>query len=234
MPPLSAAINADRSNLTPVDSAAQENKPVPPNQKVTSLLRSPYQMCPLPASNNAADSLRQWGQGSDIPRFRTQTPPSNIGGSGGTTVNKVGEVIAGGAGSSSSSTTISPAQTAQTVTIITPALVPDQIWTGSVQMAKGFLLLRVTANSFCRIELYGTAIAQTLDLGRTVEQGPPNTTQGLILDVVLLTSLSWQVLDCVGANGDSPQTSTIYVTITNLSTAVRAFTVTMQFVEAES
>jgi hypothetical protein len=234
MPSLLDGIQASRANLAPVDSAAQENKPVPPDQKLASLVKSAYQMCPLPASNNSADSLRQWGQGSDIPRFRTQTPPSNIGGSGGTTVNNVGEVVAGGASSSSSSTTISPAQTAQTTSIRTPALVPSQIWTGSVQMSKGFLLIHASVSGFSRVELYDTALAQTLDQSRPVSQAPFNTTQGLILDVVFLSSLSWAVLDCVGSNADNPQTSTIYVTVTNLSTGVQATTVVFQFVPLES
>ena len=234
MPSLQDAIQASRANLTPVDSAAQENKPVPPDQKLASLLQNPYRRCPLPASNNSADSLRQWGQGSDVPRFRTQTPPSNIGGSGGTTVNKVGEVIAGGAGSSSSSTTISPAQTAQNVSITTPVLAPSQIWTGSLQMAKGFLLLYTSVSGFSRVELYDTAVAQTLDQFRPVTQAPSNTTQGLILDLVFLSGLSWAVLDCVGSNADSPQTQTIYIAVTNLSTAPQAVNVNLSYVPLES
>ena len=232
MPSLLDGIQASRANLAPVDSAAQENKPVPPDQKLASLVKSAYQRCPLPASNNAADSLRQWGQGSEVPRFRTQTPPSNIGGSGGTTVNNVGEVVAGGA--SSSSTIVTTPPTAQNVSVKTPSLAPSQTWTGSIQMAKGFLVLYASVSGFARVELYGTKLAQTLDLGRPVTQAPSNTTQGLVLDIAFLTSLSWQVLDCVGANGDSPQSSTIYVTVTNLSTATQAITASIQFVPAES
>lgn len=100
-------------------------------------------------------------------------------------------------------------------------------------MSKGFMVLHVAASSFCRIELYGTKAAQTLDLSRPVTLAPSNTTSGLILDVALLTSLSWQVLDCVGANGDSPQSFTIYITVTNLSTAAQSFVVALQFVPQE-
>jgi hypothetical protein len=116
----------------------------------------------------------------------------------------------------------------------TTVLAPSGIWKGSVQMAKGFQVQSVNANSFCRIELYGSKPSQTLDQSRPVAQAPLNTTQGIILDVVLLSSLSWQVLDCVGANQDSPQSSTIYVTITNLSTAAKAFTVSISYVQLEA
>ena len=232
MPSVEQAINTDRSNLTPVETQPEENKPpVAQDSRVNSLLKSPYQWCPLPPSNNSADSLRQWGQGSDVPRFRTQTPPPNVGGGSGTTIVHVGQVVTGGSGTTPGTPSL---PLAQNVSVTTPVLAPSQTWTGTVQMAKSFTVLSVSGSSFCRIELYGTKIAQTLDLSRPVSQAPQNTTQGLIMDVVLLTALTWQVLDCVGANADSPQSSTIYITVTNVSTAAQAFTVSLQFVPSES
>jgi hypothetical protein len=41
-------------------------------------------------------------------------------------------------------------------------------------------------------------------------------------------------LDCTGANMDNPQTGTIYCTVTNVSTASKAFTVTVTYVQLES
>jgi len=233
MPSLHDAINTDRSNLTPVEPSTipAGNPPPIDTSKVNSLLKNANQRCPLPPSNNSADSLRQWGQGDPVPSFRTQTPPSNV--VGGATSATTSVEVVGGASSSTSTTTTSLAK-AQNVSLTTPPLAPSQTWTGTIQIAKSFTMLRVSANSYCRTELYGTASGQTLDLSRPVTQAPVNTTQSLIMDVVLLTALSWQVLDCVGSNGDNPQTSTIYVTITNLSTAVQAFTVSMQFVPSES
>ena len=231
MPPLKDVL-AKVTDLPPALPVPAENKP-PASQdsRVDSLLKSPYQRCPLPSSNNSADSLRQWGQGSDVPKFRTQTPPSNIsGGSSG------GSSVSLGSSSSSSTTTIienNPAP-AQSVGITTPSLAPSAIWKGIVQMAKGFQVLTVATSSFARVELYGTKSAQTLDQSRPVTMAPSNTTQGLIMDVVLLTSLRWQVLDCVGANGDNQQTPSIYITVTNVSTAAQPFTVTLTFVPLES
>ena len=233
MPSVTEAINTDRSNLTPIEAQpAGENKPpVAQDSRVGSLLRNPYQRCPLPPSNNSADSLRQWGQGSDVPRFRTQTPPTNVGGTGGTTVVHVGQQVVNG-GSGTPGTSSLPL--AQNASITTPVLAPSQTWTGTVQMAKSFTVLSVSGSSFARIELYGTKIAQTLDISRPVSQAPLNTTQGLIMDVVLLTALTWKVLDCVGSNADSPQTQTIYITVTNVSTAAQAFVISLQFVPSES
>ena len=232
MPSVEQAINADRSNLTPVEAQPEKNKPpVAQDARVNSLLKSPYQRCPLPPSNNSADSLRQWGQGSDVPRFRTQTPPTNVGGGSGTTIVHVGQQVVNG-GSGTSATSSLPL--AQNASITTPVLAPSQTWTGIVQMAKSFTVLSVSGSSFLRVELYGTKIAQTLDLSRPVSQAPKNTTIGLIMDVVLLTALTWDVLDCVGSNADSPQSSTIYVTVTNVSTAAQALTVSIQYVPEES
>jgi hypothetical protein len=231
MPSVQDAINADRSRLTPISDAQQMDKKPPAAQsdsRLNSLLKSPYARCPLPASNNSADSLRQWGQGSDVPTFRTQTPQSNINGGSGSTVEKVGST------SSSSTTVVGTLPTAQNASVTTPALAPGQIWTGNLQMSKAFIMLNVAASAFCRVELYGTKIAQTLDISRPVTQGPNNTTIGLIMDVALLTAKSWQVLDCVGANGDTTQNKTIYITITNLSTGAGPITASLLFVPEES
>ena len=230
MPSLEEALNADRSNLTPIESKSAEiSKPPARDQRVDSVLKSPYARCPLPASNNSADSLRQWGQGSEVPVFRTSAPPANSNGGGGTT-------IVNATSSSSSSGGITPATlpSSQNASVTTPVLAPGQTWTGTLQMSKSFILIQVTGSSFCRIELYGTKIAQTLDLSRPVTQGPSNTTSGIILDVALLTAKTWQVLDCVGSNDDSTRSATIYVTITNLSTGAGALTASLLFVPEET
>lgn len=233
MPSVQDAINADRSKLTPISDAQQMDQKPPAAQsdsRLNSLLKSPYARCPLPASNNSADSLRQWGQGSEVPTFRTQTPQTNINGGSGSTTENVGS----SSSSSSSTTVVGTLPVAQNASITTPSLAPGQIWTGNLQMSKAFIMLNVAASAFCRVELYGTKIGQMLDLSRPVTQGPSNTTIGLIMDVALLTAKSWQVLDCVGANGDSTQNKTIYITVTNLSNGAGAIVVSLLFVPEES
>lgn len=233
MPSVQDAINADRSKLTPIEDTRQESQKPPAAQidsRLNSLLKSPYARCPLPPSNNSADSLRQWGQGSEVPAFRTSAPPANSSnGGGGTTI-----VNATSSSSSSGGTTPATLPSSQNASVTTPVLAPGQTWTGTLQMSKSFILIQVTGSSFCRIELYGTKIAQTLDLSRPVTQGPPNTTRGIILDVALLTAKTWQVLDCVGSNDDSTRSATIYVTITNLSTGSGKITASLLFVPEES
>lgn len=229
------AIETDRSNLTPIETPDfVEKQPLAvPDARLGSLLKNPYARCPLPPTNNSADSLRQWGQGSDVPKFRTNAPPNNIGGSSGTTVVHAAIASTSGGGSGGGSTP-TPLPTAQSVNTTTPALAPGQTWTGTLQMAKGFLVQQVSTNAFARVELYGTKTDQTLDLSRPITTPPPNTTSGIIMDVALQSVLIWQVLDCVGSNGDSTVSSTIYVTVTNLTTGVRAISVTLRFVPSQS
>ena len=233
MPSVTEAVNADRSRLTPIDSTQQAEQKPPAalsDSRINSLLKSPYARCPLPPSNNSADSLRQWGQGSEVPVFRTSAPPANSNGGGGTT-------IVNATSSSSSSGGITPATlpSAQNASVTTPTLAPGQTWTGTLQMSKSFIIVQVTTSAFARVELYGSKIAQTLDLSRPVTQAPKNTTSGLILDVALLTAKSWQVLDCVGSNDDNPtRSATIYVSITNLSTGSGKITASLLFVPEES
>jgi hypothetical protein len=232
MPSVQDAINADRSNLTPIENTQQAEQKPPAalsDSKVNSLLKSPYARCPLPPSNNSADSLRQWGQGSDVPVFRTSAPPLNSNNGGGSTT------ITRSATSSSSSGGTTPATlpSSQNASVTTPTLAPGQTWTGTLQMSKSFILIQVTGSAFCRIELYGTKVAQTLDLSRPVTQAPKNTTSGLIVDVALLTAKTWQVLDCVGSNDDSTRSATIYITITNLSTGAGTITASLLFVPEE-
>ena len=233
MPSVTEAVNADRSRLTPIDSTQQAEQKPPAalsDSRINSLLKSPYARCPLPPSNNSADSLRQWGQGSEVPVFRTSAPPANSNGGGGTTI-----VNATSSSSSSGGTTPSTLPSSQNASVTTPVLAPGQTWTGTLQMSKSFIVVQVTTSAFARVELYGSKIAQTLDLSRPVTQAPKNTTSGLILDVALLTAKTWQVLDCVGSNDDATQRSaTIYITITNLSTGAGAITASLLFVPEES
>lgn len=234
MPSVQDAINADRSRLTPIETPQAGQKP-PAAQidaRVNSLLKSPYARCPLPPSNNSADSLRQWGQGSDVPMFRTQTPPTMSGSGGGSSTSTAVVVSSSSGGGGGTVTPTLP--TAQTVNATTPTLAPGQTWQGTVQMAKGFLMQVVSGSAPCRVELYGNKTAQTLDLSRPITTPPASTTPAIIMDVALQSTLSWQVLDCVGSNGDGTVSATIYITITNLSASVRAISVTLRFVPEQS
>ena len=229
MPTLAEAISKSRDGLVPIPPNT-DKAPAPNPGEASQFVQSPYQINPLPAINATPDNIRGFNIGGKVPQFRVLPPPPVET----STVSTTSTTSTGTPGSSSSSTTISVPPTISNASLTTTVLVPSGIWKGTVQMAKGFQLQSVNANSYCRIELYGSKNAQTLDQTRPVSQSPANTTQGIILDVVLLTSLNWKVLDCVGANMDSPQTTTVYATITNLSTASKAFTVSLSYVQLES
>jgi hypothetical protein len=226
MPTMREAIERSREGLVPIPPNT-DKAPTPNPTEASQLVQNPFQTCPLPQINASADNIRGFNIGGKVPQFRVLPPPPLEA----TSTSSVSTTSLTSS-SSSSSTTKSP--TLSNASVTTTVLVPSGIWTGLVTMAKGFQVQNVTANSFCRVELYGSKLAQTLDQSRPVSQAPINTTQGLIMDVVLLTSLNWKVLDCVGANQDNPQTSLVYVTITNLSTAAKAFTVGLTFVQLES
>jgi hypothetical protein len=61
------------------------------------------------------------------------------------------------------------------------------------------------------------------------------TAQNIICDVVLDTvPYQWTFQNRTGANGESPQTTAIYVTVTNLNTTSSAVTVTLLYVPLAS
>jgi hypothetical protein len=113
---------------------------------------------------------------------------------------------------------------------------PGAQFVGTIKMSKSFQLLSVTANGAARIRLYGTAAAQNADLARGLDVAvPAETTQGIITDVALdMAPYRWAWQDRVGANADLPQTTTVYITITNLGSATAATSVTIMYVPIES
>jgi hypothetical protein len=164
--------------------------------------------CPLPSLWSASsDALREMYLGGKIPQFRLFNATATTGGS--TTVNETVNVAASSpSGGGSSSGTLPSLQ----VVFKTPQLPPGNQFTGSVSMAAAFQLLSVAANAACRVELYGTALAQVSDLLRGVDVPPPaGTMQNLISDVALDTSpYQWAYQNRIGANADHPQTATTF------------------------
>jgi hypothetical protein len=110
-------------------------------------------------------------------------------------------------------------------------------FSSTVTIAKSFYLQSIATAQPARVELYSTASGQSADLFRAFTVPPGlGTEQGLIADVYLDTApVVWQ-LDpaAIGGNADSPQTSTIYITITNLGAGGAAITVTLNYVPLQS
>ena len=100
---------------------------------------------------------------------------------------------------------------------------------------KNATLWRVTASQACRIELYATTAAQTADQAgpRPISVPPtPGTQHGVLLDLNLdflnYTSPWLMSPPALLVNGDSPQNSQLYSTITNLG-STGAITVTFYY-----
>lgn len=223
--------NLDLSAYSPV-----KQQPMPPTTGVQENLqpvRSQFVRCPLPAIWSASpDALREMYIGGKIPQTRLFNPPQQVTSSGSVseTITVAGSSASGG-GSSNNTLLVS-----SQVVLKTPSLPPGNKFTGSFVMAKSFQLLSAATNAACRIELYGNSSAQAQDLARAIDTPPPaGTLQNLISDLVLDTlPFQWFYQNRVGANADSPQTSTVYLTATNVGAATTVYTLTFQFVGLES
>lgn len=185
--------------------------------------------CPLPILGAATpDALRSYFLDGQVPQVRLLTPQSTVIGQSSSTSSTT--VLASSSSSSSSGTVATLA--AATATITTATIGPNSKYTGVLQLSKSFQLLSIAVNSPARVELYGTSSAQGSDLARGLDVAPAaGTAQNIICDVVLDTvPYQWTFQNRVGASGNSPQTSSIYVTVTNLDTTSDAITLTLVYV----
>lgn len=180
----------------------------------SSLLR-----CPLPPVAITPDSLRQFYRGGTVPQHRILTPVPSSAGTGGGSVTNNTFVQSG----SSTSTFSNPAQNAS---VSTPVLNPGGAFQTSVTVSKVLSLTKVTASVPARIELYATAAAQSSDFGRPafisgiINPPTAGTEHEVIADLYLDTVLDWAMSPmAVGANDDFPQTTVLYVTVTNIGAA---------------
>jgi hypothetical protein len=110
------------------------------------------------------------------------------------------------------------------------------VFTGVMSISKGFQLLDLSVGTPCRIQLYGTQAAQLQDRARALDSPPPaGTAQNIICDVVLDTApYRWTFQNRIGANGDSPQNPSVYVTLTNLDATSDVITLTLSYVPLEN
>lgn len=188
--------------------------------------------CNLPPTPVTPDSLRQFYLGGQVPQNRIMTPPplGQATGNSAITNNAINIVTPASA--------IKPTNvgTVQLASVTTPSLSPGQTYQTTLKTSRMFAPITVSVSTPARIELYATALAQTLDFGRAGTTAPgPGTFQGLLLDVNLDTSpLSWLVSPTLpSANGDSPQNPLSYLSLTNLSAGVAAITATVQYLVME-
>lgn len=230
MPSIAEMEKADLSGYVASERAPQSSA-VPSPQTDLEPNFSPMMRCPMPPLSSNPDNLRQYYLGGKTPQYRLLPLPSQLM-SGAATA-----VAATSVTSTASAAAAATSLAAKSASVTTGILPPGGIFTGTISLAKSFQLLQLLANTNCDVRLYGAAATQGFDLLRAPDAPvPPEIVPSMISDVILDSNpLQWSWQNRMGANSDSPQTATIYVTIVNLSTTdSAAITVTVQYVPLET
>ena len=213
---------------------AIENSPKGAPQVTGTLGPNQYRRCPLPPFSATVDTLRQFDESGKIPARRViPLPIATQVAAGGNIVTNVTTTSSGSGSSTPSAATLVSA----TVSLNVPALIPGQTYQATVQVAKSFQLILLTATSGVEVRMYGTALAQTIDISRVTDAAPPfEVSQNIITDVVFDTApFQWAFQNRVAANADSPQSKNIYFTVVNpTSSGLGASIVTLTYVALES
>jgi hypothetical protein len=201
-----------------------------------------FTRCPIPPIQVSPDSVNLFGRNQRIPQDRILsmaplfTESQQTGSSTSiTNVSVFGTGSSSGSSGTSSTTTVS-LSTSNTA-VVTPVINQGESTFTTVQLSPSFLLFQVSVNSPCRVRLYSTAQAQAGDVGRSVDTPVPlGAPHGIIGDLNLVqpTDAVWMCSPVIsGFNGDSPQTGSIYLTVTNqIATSVQ-ITVSLVYVPLE-
>lgn len=228
MPTLSENSQIDTSNMVR-ELPQQRSQNLPPLPIADPPGPGPFTRSPLPSLVPVSpDSLRQFYNKGIVPQHRALAPI--FGGSVSGNVTNITNI-------SSTSTPSTPGTSSlpngTTASITTPTINPGDIYETTVQMAEAFTLLNVGVSQATRVRLYSTASAQALDVSRGQVPPTAGTQHGVIADLWLDTpdKFSWLMSPAAqGGNGDAPETSTIYVTITNIDVVSHAITTTLLYV----
>lgn len=116
---------------------------------------------------------------------------------------------------------------------------------GTVTIAKSFLLQKVVCTFPSRVRLYETAAQRDTTPGATSEPARPNTipptpgtNHGVICDLYLdgiNAALTWTTSPTIpGNNNDVSPNTTIYYNVTNIGTATQNLSVTFTYLQMES
>jgi hypothetical protein len=233
--------NAPASNGPGLPSVGSSNEPTRNNMMRT----------PMPTLwNDSSDSLRQFYIGGQVPQTRFMSPlvggstsaPSSGGNivagvsSGGVPSGSSSSSGSGGSGGSGGGGSSTPVISAAQFTVTTPVIVPGQVFSGSVMVSPSLQLLMLTATAACRVQIYGSRLAQLQDASRPVDTAPPaGISPNIVTDVFLDTlPFQWGFQNRTAANTETPQTGTLYVTVTNVGSISSAITVTLSYVPLET
>ena len=232
MPSLADSIGTKLEGYTPIKPSlplVPQSVPGEGGFRPNSMIRSP-----LPPINAGVDTLRQFNDADgNIPHRRVLPLPVGTGIGGGTTVTNTTVTSASSSGGTGTGTTL----TAQNFTVTTPLLATGSTSFQTLNLsAKSFQLISVKATSACEIRMYGSATAMAIDAARITDAPlPAELANGLITDVVLDTApFQWFWENRVGCNSDSPQTTNLYIAITNVGETPSLAQVNMVLLPLES
>ncbi len=111
----------------------------------------------------------------------------------------------------------------------------DQMETGSLTMGHKIRVQSISTNVAARVRLYATAAQRDADMNRADGTKIANNNLGLIAEgrtgSGTMSFTFWP--EAVGSNGDTPQTKTIYYTITNYDAAPQNVATTINFIQSE-
>lgn len=199
-----------------------------------------FDRTPTPASNVTFGTIRTFHDIETTPTVRILAAPqlSEDTGQGNTTVTNV--VGGGGAGTSTGGgggTIVTVPNISKNTAFVTPAISQGQIYQTTISLSAAFLLFQVSVSSPARVELYATGAAQLSDAGRAITTPILlGSSTGLIADFALAlpTEAKWLCSPVVvGANGDTPQSPTCYVSVTNLNASTVPITVSFLYLPLE-
>ena len=203
-------MSADLSGYGPM-----EPPKMPPLPQST-MRASTFLRCPLPSFGADVDSLRQFEQGAGVPQIRIIPPPAP---QVVTTAAASGQLVSGSSSSSSSSSSTTISLVAASVTFNVGTLTSLASVSGTVAvLKKSFQLISVSATAACEVRLYGTALAQLIDASRATDAPvPAEISQNVITPGVIFDTVPyiWDWQNRIAANGDNPQTGTLYITVVN-------------------
>jgi len=219
-----------------IDQPVKLTPPIPPAGKQDD--RSQYIRCPIPPIGlGPTDNLRQFYNGGTVPIYRAQMNRSVLpsGGSNGGSSTSVTNVISasGSSGGGGGPTT----NGIYTASLTSPSLSQNQTFTGSLIMARTYVVLNVTVSTTARVRLYNAQSYATSDASRSaatpISLGLMN---GIVGDWLLQSSseYNWNCSPApVGYNADNPSSSAAYINVTNPAASSNIIQVTITYASLE-
>jgi hypothetical protein len=121
-----------------------------------------------------------------------------------------------------------------TANVTTPSIADSDNWTGTIELAVGYRLLRVETDVPARVRLYGRADKQASDVGRALGVDPVGN-HGLAFEFVTTSSVldAYCTPPAEGASFEDTLSADIPITVTNRSGSAGTITVTLTFAITE-